>query len=75
MGGAFSSQGQAPLLGLNPPQGLASLSVLNSTVPPPSVLTQEAHIQQEIARPRQECSHRGQDQVAKRWSGGYFCVP
>ena len=42
----MASQGQAPLLGMNLSQGSAPMSGLNSTVRPPSILRQEAHIYQ-----------------------------
>ena len=54
-GGCISaSQGQASLASLNPVQDLVPLSGLNSIVPPPSVLRQEAHIQQEVQQRLQD---------------------
>ena len=69
-GGASASQVQASLAGLNPLQGLAPLSGLNSTVPPLSVLRQEACIQQEVQQRLQDKNvHTGNGRVKSQRGG------
>ena len=70
VGGAPVTQGQASLLGLNNLQGLTSVSGSNPTVPPPSLLRQEARIQQEVQQRLQDLAKNVTTGRVKSQRGG-----
>ena len=72
VGRAPAAQGQASPLGSNPSQGTVPASGSSLTVPPPSVLRQEACIQQEVQQRLQELAknvHSGNGRVKSQRGG------
>ena len=74
VGGGPATQGQASLMGLKNFQGIASLSGLNPTFPPPSVLRQEVCIQQEVQQRLQDLAKNVTTSRDKTQRGGPVAI-